>query len=197
VNSHEPVGWHSRGYLPHFDGGAIAQFITFRLADSLPKNLIEEWMLELAHLGEERAIAETRRRIEAYLDKGHGSAWLRDCRIARIVENALLHFDGQRYRMHAWVVMPNHVHALCTPSEGLSLGTIIGGWKSFSARQANAVLKRKGQFWQEDYFDRYIRDGEHFGRASRYVERNPVRAGLCATPAAWEFGSARRRVGSG
>jgi hypothetical protein len=94
VNSHEPVGWHSRGYLPHFDGGAIAQFITFRLADSLPKNLIEEWMLELAHLGEERAIAETRRRIEAYLDKGHGSAWLRDRRVARIVENALLHFDG-------------------------------------------------------------------------------------------------------
>jgi len=190
------IGWYSRGYLPHFDGGAISQFITFRLADSLPKGLIEGWTLELACLGEQEAKDKLRRRIEGYLDQGHGKAWLRDARIARIVEDVLLYFDGQRYRMHAWVVMPNHVHVLATPVEGWYLRVIIGGWKSFSARQANAVSGRKGKFWQEDYFDRYIRDGDHFARARRYIEGNPVKAGLCAKPEEWEFGSARRRAGN-
>lgn len=193
----EPVGWNSRGYLPHYDAGAVTQFITFRLADSVPASLIEQWMLELGCLQEEQRRAVTRRRIERYLDKGCGSAWMRDAQVANIVERALLHFDGKQYTMHEWVVMPNHVHALFTPGEHETLRIIVGAWKSVSCRLANRILRRKGQFWQEDYFDRYIRDADHYARARRYIRNNPVNAGLCRTPEEWKFGSARRSAGAG
>ena len=74
------------------------------------------------------------------------------------MENALLFFDGARYAIHAWVVMPNHIHVLFTPTPGWSLSDILSSWKSFTAKEANKVLLRSGQFWHEDYFDRFIRD---------------------------------------
>src|SRR5215210_2316958 len=100
------AGWHSRGYLPHFDGGEISQFITFRLKDSLPLSVLDSWRRELGREDD----AELRRRIEAYLDQGRGNAFLREPAVAAIVERAMLHHDGKRYRLTAWVVMPNHVH---------------------------------------------------------------------------------------
>jgi REP element-mobilizing transposase RayT len=184
--------WHSRGCLPHFEGGSIPQFVTFRLADSLPKQELLEWDEELRHWPTERRDAERRRRIEDYLDRGAGESLLRDARVARLVEGALLYFDGQRYRVHTWVVMPNHVHVLFTPLEGWALSRIVGSWKSFTAKQACRLLNRRGSFWQEDYFDRFIRNGQHFAKAKNYIELNPVVAGLCAAQEDWEFGSARR-----
>ena len=94
-------GWHSRGYLPHFDGAVVPQSITFRLFDSLPKILLERWSYELSHNRPESREAELRQRIEAYLDRGIGSASLRNVRVATIVENALLFFDDQRYTLSA------------------------------------------------------------------------------------------------
>ncbi len=103
-NSHfEPKGWHFRGYLPHFDGGEIAQSVTFRLADSLPRNVLERWDLELSHLVGKDLDVERRRRMEHYLDQGVGSAWLKDPSVAKIVEDALLYFDGLRYKLPAWL----------------------------------------------------------------------------------------------
>jgi REP element-mobilizing transposase RayT len=107
------------------------------------------------------------------------------------VENALLFFDGERYRMHAWVVMPNHVHALFTPLNGLGLAEILRSWKSFTSKEANKLLGQTGHFWQCEYFDRFIRDAEHFDNVVRYIESNPVKAGLCHSPDDWPFGSAR------
>jgi REP element-mobilizing transposase RayT len=187
-----PRGWHSRGYLPHCDGGDIVQMVTFRLADSFPRKLLVEWQDELAHLSEEDATAERRRRIEAHLDKGTGAAWLRDARVARLVQEALLYFDGNRYRLHAWVIMPNHVHVLLTPVRDHSLSSIVQSWKSYTAVRANRLLQRQGAFWHRDYFDRYIRDDRHFAAAVTYVEANPVRAGLCASSEEWVFSSAAR-----
>jgi REP element-mobilizing transposase RayT len=184
--------WHSRGYLPHFEGGSIPQFVTFRLADSLPKQKLMEWDEELRHWPAERAAAERRRRIEDYLDRGAGEALLRSPRLARLVEGALLYFDAQRYRVHAWVVMPNHVHVLFTPLESWTLSSIVGSWKSFTAKQAGRLLNGRGSFWQEDYYDRFIRNRQHFTRAKEYIESNPVKAGLCAASEDWEFGSAAR-----
>ena len=89
-----PKGWHSRGYLPHFDGGSIPQTVTFRLADSLAKAGLERWENELAAMPDARASVERRRRIESYLDSGAGHCWLSRPVIAETVENALLHFDG-------------------------------------------------------------------------------------------------------
>jgi putative DNA methylase len=99
----ERRGWHSRGYLPHFEGGTIPQLVTFRLADSLPKERLKEWERELATMPHNEAARERRERIDAYLDMGFGSARLEDPRVADVVENALLHFDGSRYRLHAWI----------------------------------------------------------------------------------------------
>ncbi len=92
-----PDGWHSRGYLPLFNGGEIPQFITFRLADSMPQELLGRWREELAR--EQNINGETalRKRIELYLDQGYGKCYLRDPRIAESVQNSLLFFDGKRY----------------------------------------------------------------------------------------------------
>ena len=184
--------WH-RSRLPHFEAGETPQHIIFRLADSLSAEVFARWEAELARLPEDERAAEKRKRIEAHLDQGHGSCALGDPRIAEIVENALLHFDGSRYLLHEWVVMPNHVHVLITPLEGNTLSSILNSWKSFTAKQANRILGRKGAFWQEDYFDRVIRDERHWATAVAYVIDNPVKAGLCPKPEQWRFGSAWKR----
>jgi REP element-mobilizing transposase RayT len=182
--------WHSRDYLPHFEGGERTQFITFRLKDSLPQEVLERWRLELEGTGGE---AELRRRVEAYLDAGYGQALLRDAGVASLVEAALLHFDGRRYRLAAWVVMPNHVHLLLTPLSGYTLSSIMHSLKSYTAGEANKLLRRQGALWQEEYFDRYIRDARHYAQTVAYIEANPVKAGLCLLPEDWPYGSARRR----
>ena len=111
-----PDGWHSRGYLPHFDGGEIPQFITSRLADSLPQKLLDKWRDELRN-DDCDVDAALRKRIELFLDRGYGECRLRDPRVATMVQNSLLFFDRSRYRLSAWVVMPNRVHMLLTPCE--------------------------------------------------------------------------------
>ena len=103
-----PGQWRSRGYLPHWEAGETAQMIGFRLADSLPAALLERWQVELDQLPEGDATLQRRKRIEAALDAGHGEAWLGDGQVAETVERARLHFDGERYRLHSWVVMPSH-----------------------------------------------------------------------------------------
>lgn len=184
--------WHSRGFLPHFEAGEIPQSITFRLHDSLPQSLLDQWRDELARLPEDQRQTERRKRLDAALDAGYGECWLRDPHIGQLVENAFLHFDEQRYRLHAWVVMPNHVHVLATPLHGHSLSSILHSWKSFTSKEANRYLGRNGAFWLEEYFDRAIRDDNHFNKVVEYIENNPVKAGLCGVTTDWRFSSACR-----
>ena len=190
-------GWHSRGYLPHFSGGSIPQSITIRLFDSLPQVLLDRWTYELSFDRPKEREAELRRRIEAYLDNGIGSCWLADPVIANLIQDALLYFDEERYKLNCWTVMPNHVHFIATPIEQFSLTRIMHSLKSFTANEANKVLHRHGTFWMPDYFDRYIRDEEHFAAAVAYVENNPVKAALCEKASDWKFGSAWFRAQSG
>ena len=98
--------------------------------------------------------------------------------IARIVPEALLHFDGQRYWLHAWSVMPNHVHVVMEPIADHKLSDILHSWKSFTAKAANKILRRKGEFWQPESYDHLIRDQEDFNHAVAYVLSNPIKAGL-------------------
>ncbi|QOJ12353.1 MAG: transposase [Chthonomonadaceae bacterium] len=194
----KPRGWYSRGYLPHFDGGDISQAVTFRLADSLPAERIWAWREELKSLPKDKASAEERKRIERWLDAGHGAAYLRDPRIADLVQSALLRFDGERYRLHAWVVMPNHVHVLVTPEKGQALSRILHSWKSYTAHEALRMLKedafrdcsQPSKFWQRESFDRFIRNEDHFRRCVDYIHMNPVKARLCAAPEEWRWSSA-------
>jgi len=197
MNDNLPRGWHSRGYLPHFDGGEITQAVTIRLADSLPHSMLERWRMEFQSLAattsEEQIKTELRKRIENWLDQGYGQCNLRNPQVAEAVQKALLYFDQERYRLVAWVIMPNHVHLILTPCLGQSLSRIMHSLKSFTATEANKLLRKTGSFWQKDYYDRYIRDEKHFAAALAYVENNPVKAGLCQQAADWLFSSAKFR----
>ncbi|MGH9902946.1 MAG: REP-associated tyrosine transposase [Pyrinomonadaceae bacterium] len=179
--------------MPHFDGGEIAQAITFRLGDSLPQTVLAAWREELSRENAAKIDAALRRRIESYLDQGYGSSWLKDARVASMIQEALLHFDGSRYKLSAWVVMPNHLHLILTPHVEYQLSKILHSLKSYTAHEANRILRREGKLWQDDYFDRYIRDPEHFAAAVAYVESNPVKAGLCRRVDDWPYSSARLR----
>jgi REP element-mobilizing transposase RayT len=194
----QPRGWYSRGYLPHFDGGELAQFVTFRLHDSLPQSLLHRWRQELEAESDEVAKKLLFQRVEGYLDQGYGNCHFKDSRIATQVQDALLHFDGERYRLSAWVIMPNHVHLLFTPLAGHELWAIIKSLKSYTSHQANQLLGRTGAFWQREYFDRYSRDANHYEKVCAYIANNPVKAGLCESPEAWPYSNAgyweRRRL---
>jgi putative transposase len=181
-------GWHERGYLPHFDAGAIVQMITFRLADSLPRQLYERAAVAAA-TKQDRYL-----RLEKIIDEGRGACMLCKPQNASIVQDAMTHFDGERYRLVAWVVMPNHVHALIEQVDGYQLGDIVKSWKSFSAHAINRREGKSGPIWAADYFDRYIRNEEHYANARFYIESNPVKAKLAASASAWPFSSASVRV---
>ena len=140
--------------------------------------------------------ADFRRRIEYYLDQNYGEGWLRIAAVADIVQETLFKWDGEKYRLISWVIMPNHGHILLSPFEGISLSDIMHSIKSFTAHAANKILDRKGHFWAKEYFDRYIRDQRHFASTIKYIENNPVKARLCKLPEEWPYGSAHFKTRS-
>ena len=181
-------GWHQRGYLPHFDAPGVTQMVTFMLGDSFPVERRREWEPILR----ERDNSLKRRKLEAWLDRGHGQCWLRRPSVAEAVEGVLLEANGKQFQLQAWMLMPNHVHLVVDVWE-VPLTMLINAWKGKSSRLANLVLSRSGPFWQQDYFDTLIRDEEHLRKARLYTERNPVKAGLVKTTRDWIWSSARRR----
>jgi REP element-mobilizing transposase RayT len=124
-------------------------------------------------------------RIEAYLDAGHGACWMGNSQVAELVADALRHFDGQRYRLYAWCIMPNHVHILIEPLIPHQLSKILHSWKSFTATAANRLLHRSGDFWQPESYDHLIRDERDFAHAIDYIVDNPLKAGLKDWPWVW------------
>jgi putative transposase len=195
-------GWYSRGYLPHFDGVDMIQHVTFHLADSLPAEAVERMSRELDALPEEQRSRERRQRIQDLLDAGIGSCLLRNHASAGIVQDSLLFGDGNRYRLLAWVIMPNHVHVMIQQI-GWPLAKIVQSWKRHTSREIHRLLgvpsctrPDKGAehtpaipgLWQREYWDRYIRDERHFLAAKSYIEQNPVRAGLVADSTDWRWG---------
>jgi len=175
--------------LPHWQQTGATYFITYRLADSVPKRLRDQWESERAiwlqlnpppHTSEKEMEYHKRfsQQMERWLDAGHGECVLRHPICAGIVGDALRHFDGERCCQIAWVVMPNHVHLLVVPHPEWTLEKLLHSWKGFTSKQINRHLKRSGQLWQRSYFDRLIRDADHFANCVRYIRRNPVKARL-------------------
>ncbi len=183
------LGWYSRSYIPHFEGGEIPQFLTFSLFDSLPREVVELWREETRDQGEKGKI-RFRKNVEKYLDKGYGECFLQDERVAEVTRNSLFFHHDNKYQLTAWVIMPNHIHFLAMPFKNVELGEIAHSIKSFTAHEANKILNRKGQFWQHEPFDRYVRNRKHFINVIKYIENNPVKAGLCEKPEDWKFSSA-------
>ncbi len=165
----EPKGYYQRAGLPHCDIPGAPVHVTFRAGDSVPLEVIRGWQYELQHRPQAESARVLRRRVDKYLDKGVGSCPLRLESSARLVETALLHFNREKYDLHAWVVMPNHVHVLLTPAEGHPLYRTVQSWKSFTSRRFGG----QGQLWQPDFFDRQIRSEHHMARTMMYIEFQP------------------------
>ena len=179
--------WHQRFHsVPHRENKAL-QSITFRLYDSLPKEVIEEIKLKLDIKKEDSSYNSSqyqrlRQKIAEYEDAGYGQCFLRDERIAAVMQDTLKHFDGERYQLICWCIMPNHVHVLIEVNEGWSLSRIMHGWRSYTANEANRILGRTGKFWMEEYYDRYIRNDNHLQKTINYILNNPANAGLDGWP---------------
>lgn len=172
------------GNLPHWRQSGVTYFVTFRLADSLPEEKLRSWALERdawikAH--PEPHTAELRRefyelfpaRLQRWLDQGHGSCVLAIPGIKRIVENALHYFEGLRYRLDEFVVMPNHVHVLVTPAKEQTLSRILHSWKSFTASKINSRLQTSGTLWRKESFDHIVRSPEGLVLIREYIRNNP------------------------
>lgn len=179
-----------RGNLPHWDLAGATYFVTWRLADSIPKEKIErlqeereQWLSHrdqpLCESDEQEFHKRFSGKIDEWMDAGSGSCVLRDGNVRSKVEESVRHFDGERYVQHSFVIMPNHVHLLFSLAEKVALADLLHSWKSFSANRINKLLKKVGQvLWQKEYFDRLIRDWKHFGNCVRYIRNNPVKVNL-------------------
>jgi folate-binding protein YgfZ len=151
--------------LPHRTRDGANYFVTFRLHGSLPKSVRD---------ADEKG-------FEAWdhvLDKNGDVFWLAKSEIASVVQDALLHFHELRYWLHAWSIMPNHVHVVVKPFPPHELSEIVHSWKSFSAHRANKLLGRKGKFWQSEYYDHLVRNADDLQRCIEYTINNPEKAGF-------------------
>jgi Rad3-related DNA helicase/REP element-mobilizing transposase RayT len=179
-------------YLPHWTKEGAIYSVTFRLADSLPKQVVNQWRAERTELVHEATAAkraltddELRRldflfsqKVDSYLDSGRGACWLREKGMAELVANALRHFDDERYRLFGWCVMPNHVHVVVQPLGEHTLDQILHSWKSFTAHEAKKLGQIKGEFWQAEYYDHLIRTEEDLSHCIHYAWTNPEKAKL-------------------
>jgi carbamoylphosphate synthase large subunit/REP element-mobilizing transposase RayT len=179
----------TRRRLPHWEQQGATFFITFRLADAVPQKLLRQWKEELEtwrkfhpEPWDASTKYEYQKRFhdarEAWLDQGHGECILRRPQIAATIANSLRHFDGDRYALDSFVVMPNHVHVLVRPHESHSLSEILHSWKSFSAKEINKLRERSGAVWQDENYDRMVRDFAELERYRDYIKENPVAAKL-------------------
>lgn len=188
LNPYDVVKMHGTS-LPHWQQGTAFIFVTWRLADSLPSQKLREWKDErLVWLSKYPLPWDTAlwakynerfpERMEAWLDCGLGSCLLREPGFRGVVCRALEHFDWERYVMHSYVVMPNHVHLLFQLQDGFLLEEILHSWKSYTSKEIHKLTSGAGKLWQQGYWDRLIRSRQHFDRSVRYIRENPVKAGL-------------------
>ena len=187
-------GIHYRGYLPHFDFDGLYQNITYRLNDSLSKETLENILLN------SESDSNRRKEIEEKLDAGYGSCILKLPLIANMIIENWQYFNEKKYDLIAYVVMPNHVHILIKIYSNSSISNIVHSWKSYTSKRIKEILSKEAKNaedlefvdkigWQEDYWDRYIRDEVHYFNAVEYIHNNPVKAGLCENPTDWKFSS--------
>lgn len=197
-----------RRNLPHIQPPGATFFVTFRLAGSIPVAVLRELRdkaeqqaetIESIEDGDERdrqrdrAYKQQFGRWDAYLDgMANGPYWLDRPEIARIVMESLHYRHGNEYDLDTFSVMPNHVHALFAPLQGedgmyIPLQQIMHSLKRYTARQANKILGRQGQFWHHESYDHAVRDDAELGRIRRYILLNPLNAGLVKSWEEWPW----------
>jgi REP element-mobilizing transposase RayT len=189
------------GQLPHWFQPGVTYFITFRTDDSVPATVADEWYRHrnewLRAKGVDPSRSDWRCRLEQlpepdkrafhltfpdefmkYLDRGCGECVLRRPELARIVADSFHHFDGQRYTLGDYVVMPNHVHLLVCLLADTDVERQCYSWKKFTARDINRTLGRVGRFWHEESFDHLVRNPDQLDYLRWYIANNPRKAGL-------------------
>ena len=190
----------TRGYLPHTNVLDGTYSITIRLFDSLPQSVYHRYRQELElkqRLGTYDPLIlwdDYQTKIEKYLDASYRKCWLRDPRIAKLAVDGFKKYDGQRYILHAYTIIPNHAHVLFSLQNVKPLGKVIGTWKGSSSFFANKMLQRSGIFWQREYFDRIVKSQRQFEYTIRYIFMNPVKAGLCADVFQWPWTGASPEI---
>src|SRR5215211_6550199 len=178
-----------RGHLPHWEQSGATYFVTFRLADSLPADVLAQWRDERANWlklhpqpWNWKTARDYMRKFEEerehWLDQGHGSCLLREPQAAAILAESLDYFDRQRYLIDSYVVMPNHVHVLFKPLGEHSPEDILHSWKSFTANALNRKINHQGALWMHESFDTIVRDTEHLRLCREYIAKNPKKAQL-------------------
>lgn len=176
----------------HWDVQGSYQFITWRLADSLPEEVVARYNEE--RLSEDEIVRRSAfKQIDVSLDKCHGECPLKHPLAAREVLESLKRHAGNHYDLCAFVVMPNHVHVILHTIPGTALKDIMRLVKGGSAHGINAAFNRHGRVWQPDYFDRLIRDPQQLEQTRHYIHWNPVKAKLCVAPEHYPFSSANPR----
>lgn len=179
----------TKNRLPHWQQTAATYFVTWRLADSIPAEVLKQhysdrqaWLKMNPEPWESSKEKEYHQKfssnIDKWLDAGHGSCLLRKPENSVLVQNSILYFEGSRSHCIASVIMPNHVHVLFSLSIKHDLGKLIQSWKRSSAKSVNQREGTSGNLWQKDYFDRLIRDQNHFENCVRYIRNNPQKAHL-------------------
>ena len=180
----------TRRHLPHWEQEGGTYFITFRQADAIPQEMLREWLAErdawlLQHpkpWGYETEDAYHRMfqdRKEKWLDQGLGSCVLARPDASQVVKQALHYFDGDRYVLDRYVIMPNHVHVLVKPMPGHTLSSLMHSWKSFTSREIKKLCEfGEGAFWQDERFDHLVRNEASLQAKRTYVDENPKAAGL-------------------
>lgn len=194
-NEDETVHRH-RLDLPHWRQWNRTYFITTRLADSVPGPVMEHWKeqrsLWLTHHGippeggpdslpeaERNAFhREFTARFHELLDAGQGECFLERPEVAQILAEQMTSGHGTIYQVDAWVIMPNHIHALVEPLEKHTLGSILQRWKGASARLINQAVGKSGRLWQPETFDHIVRSEAQLEHFRRYIAGNPAKAGL-------------------
>ncbi len=197
-------GFHFRGVLPHLKREGGRYFVTFRQAGTLPKEVLLRFKAEregiikqaepakrpLTWHEQEELFRWYSDRVDKYLDAGHGTCYLQDPKLASLIAEAIWFFEGQRYELHAWVVMPNHAHVVVSPLPGWALSDILHTWKSYTSHEINKHLSTKVvPFWQAESYDHVVRNDEDLYRCCHYTLVNPVNAGFCARPEDWKWSS--------
>jgi REP element-mobilizing transposase RayT len=188
LSENEEIRQHRRR-LPHWQQDGRYYFLTWRLADSLPAEKLSKWQEERDVWVEKHPQPwdtatedEYHKRfsdeIDRWLDQGSGECVLRDPKAAKIVSEALHHFDGERCELDSFVIMPNHVHVALRLHTGEDLPDFLHSIKSFTSKEINKLLGRTGTLWQREYFDRLVRDFEHLDNLRVYIARNPSQANL-------------------
>ena len=170
--------------LPHLEQDGKMQFVTFRLADSLPQSKLAElqnirdtfihrnplpWD-NATKLKYSKVISE---KEEYLLNEGLGSCVLRDPNVRKIVDDAMKYVDGKTTDILGYVIMPNHVHLLHIPFQSNQSGKVVGSIRRFTALTINRMLHRSGSLWQRECFDRFVRSEEHFKHCISYIINNP------------------------